>query len=75
MAVRDGFCCMGNVGMNAMDNRAVCERLNINTFKAHALLKKFGKMVGRRRVIMERTLESLISNGEIYIDKGGGVYF
>ena len=61
--------------MTAMDNRAVCQRLNINTFKAHALLKKFGKMVGRRRVIMERTLERLISSGEIYIDKGGGVYF
>lgn len=61
--------------MNALDNRAVCERLNVNTFKAHAILKKFGKKVGRRRVIMEKTLERLISNGEIYIDKGGGVYF
>lgn len=75
MAVRDGFCCMGDDGMNAMDNRAVCERLNVSTFKAHALLKKFGKMVGRRRVIMGKTLERLISNGEIYFDKGGGVYF
>lgn len=75
MAVRDGVGRMGNVGMNALDNRAVCQRLNINTFKAHALLKKFGKMVGRRRVIMEKTLERLISSGEIYIDKGGGVYF
>lgn len=59
----------------SLDNRAVCERLNINTFKANELLKKFGKKVGRRRVIMEKTLERLISNGEIYIGKGGGVYF
>ena len=59
----------------SMDNRAVCGRLNINTFKAHALLKKFGKKVGRRRVIMEKTLERLISKGAIYIGKGGGVYF
>lgn len=61
--------------MNAMDNRAVCERLNVNTFKAHALLKKFGKMVGRRRVIMEKTLERLIEKGTVYIDEAGGVYF
>lgn len=75
MAVCYGVGGLGDVGMIAMDNRAVCERLNINTFKAHALLKKFGKMVGWRRVIMEKTLERLISNGEIYIGKGGGVYF
>lgn len=75
MAVRDGFCCMGNDGMITLDNRAVCERLNINTFKAHALLKKFGKMVGRRRVIMKKTLERLIKGGEILIDEKGGVYF
>ncbi len=61
--------------MTAMDNRAVCERLNVNTFKAHALLKKFGKQVGRRRVIRDKELERLISDGEIYISKGGGVYF
>ena len=59
----------------SMDNRAVCERLNINTFKAHALLKKYGKKIGRRRVIMEKTLERLISNGDIHIGKGGEVYF
>lgn len=61
--------------MSTLDNRAVCERLNVNTFKAHALLKKFGKKVGRRRVIMERTLERLIKGGEIHIDEKGGVYF
>lgn len=61
--------------MITLDNRAVCERLNINTFKAHALLKKFGKMVGRRRVIMGKTLERLIKGGEILIDEKGGVYF
>lgn len=61
--------------MNSMDNRAVCERLNVSTFKAHALLKKFGKMVGRRRVIMAKTLERLIMGGEIHIDEKGGVYF
>lgn len=75
MAVRYGFCRMGNDGMITLDNRAVCERLNINTFKAHALLKKFGKMVGRRRVIMGKTLERLIKGGEILIDEKGGVYF
>lgn len=61
--------------MSTLDNRAVCERLNVNTFKAHALLKKFGKKVGRRRVIMRKTLEKLIKGGEILIDEKGGVYF
>ena len=75
MAVRDGVGRLGDVGMIAMDNRAVCEQLNVNTFNAHALLKKFGKMVGRRRVIMEKTLERLIEKGTVYIDEAGGVYF
>lgn len=61
--------------MRALDNRAVRERLDINTHKAHELLKKFGKKVGRRRVIPEKTLSALIESGEIYIKKGGGVYF
>lgn len=75
MGRRNGGDFVGDARMTALDNCAVCERLNVSTFKAHALLKKFGKMVGRRRVIMAKTLERLISNGEIYFDKGGGVYF
>ncbi len=61
--------------MTALDNCAVCTRLNVNTFKAHALLKKFGKKVGRRRVITDATLDRLIEKGTVYIDKTGGVYF
>lgn len=75
MVVRNGGGRAGNDRMTALDNRAVCERLNIDTFKAHALLKKFGKRVGRKRVIGERTLHMLIESGAIYICKGGGVYF
>lgn len=61
--------------MKTLGNWDVRERLKINKCKAHRLLKKFGRRVGGYYVISEKTLERLISNGEIYFDKGGRVYF
>lgn len=75
MGRRNGGDFVGDARMTALDNCAVCKRLNVNTFKAHALLKKFGKKVGRRRVITDATLERLIEKGTVYIDEAGGVYF
>ena len=61
--------------MKTLGNWDVRERLKINKCKAHRLLKKFGRRVGGYYVISKKTLEKLISDGTIYIDKGGEVYF
>lgn len=61
--------------MKTLGNWDVCERLKINKYKANRLLKKFGHRVGGYYVISKKTFEKLISDGAIYIDKGGEVYF
>ncbi len=61
--------------VKTLSNWDVRERLKINKCKAHRLLKKFGRRVGGYYVISETTLEKLISDGAVFIDKGGEVYF
>lgn len=57
-----------------LDNADVCRRLGINTYKAHLLLRKFGKKIGRRWVIPENELDYLLKSGWI-VEIGGVVYF